>query len=84
MTLNEYLNQADPQLEIKVFLTEDDYTVVDTVTIEGTTYSTIKIPAIAERYGIEVEYIRVNDDKRLHMSDPRTGLIKGISVFYLS
>jgi len=85
MTLNEYLNQADPQPNLAVVLNESEYKVQGTVKINPNTYYTfVDIPIIAERFKIEGRYVRINDGARLYAPHPETGEINGRgSVFYL-
>ncbi len=83
MTLNEYLNQTDPQREVKVILNETEYRIGPTFQIGEDVLTLIEIPAITALYGIKRSYVQVNDEKRLYVPNLRTGLPLGESVFYL-
>ncbi len=83
MTLNEYLNQTDPQRDVTVVLNPTEYKETVTAQIADDVFTVVLIHAIAERFGIEASYIKVNDDKRLYTPDPHTGLPRNPSVFYL-
>ncbi len=83
MTLNEYLNQTDPQRDVEVILNETEYKKGTTVQIGEVALTLIEIPAISEMYGIKRSYIQRNNEKRLYVPNLRTGLPLGVSVFYL-
>lgn len=65
MTLNEYIDQTDPQPGVKVVLKEGEYIRRDTVKVNPFSFHTaIDIPAITQRYGIEDSYIWLGNNPR--------------------
>lgn len=83
MTLNEYINQTDPQPGVKVVLKEGEYIRRDTVKVNPFSFHTaIDIPAITQRYGIEDSYIWQGNNPQLFTRNPHTGELHG-SVFFL-
>lgn len=74
MTLNEYIDQTDPQPGVKVVLKEGEYIRRDTVKVNPFSFHTaIDIPAITQRYGIEDSYIWLGNNPQLFTRNPHTG-----------
>ena len=83
MTLNEYIDQTDPQPGVKVVLKEGEYIRRDTVKVNPFSFHTaIDIPANTQRYGIEDSYIWLGNNPQLFTRNPHTGELHG-SVFFL-
>lgn len=83
MTLNEYIDQTDPQANVKVILKEGEYIQRDTVKVTPCSFHTaVDIPPIARRYNIEGSYIRMGTCRQLFTRDPQTGELRA-SVFHL-
>lgn len=83
MTLTEYINQTDPQPNLKVVLNESEYIRQGTIRIKDYYYTFIDIPTIANKFNITGRYIQINDRKPLWAIDEKTGNPRSQSVFHL-
>lgn len=83
MTLNEYINQTDPQPDVKVVLKEGEYIQHDAIKVTPFSVQTaVDIPAVTQRYGIKDNYIRIGICRQLFTKHSQTGVLRG-SIFFL-
>lgn len=83
MTLEEYCNRTDSELNVVVVLNQSEYTKHLTRKEKGYWYSNIIIPLLEKQFGITDTYVQVNGNKQLWARHPETGKIHKLSVFHL-
>lgn len=82
MTLTEYINQADPKRNPVVFLEESEYEIHGSINVGVNVLTSIEIPVIRKKYGINSCYIQRNGDSNLWTQDEH-GNPKSRSCFYI-
>ncbi len=83
LNLHEYINQSDPQRNVKVNLKADEYVIGNTIKLPmGKTLTPIYIQTDEADYFNGVEYVLKNDSGFLYTTDA-DGNPKSRSVFYI-